>query len=250
MDRVGAALPPDATGAPTLLIHYHHCPTPYHCGKLRATGETRGGDSVTATTREKRSGTKGPIVQKMRCGPCAVGHHASCIARIRNGFSSGGVRRFVDCSCCGAKTPRRCLDCGNPNVEEVHPQLWECTDSLVCLGRQDLRRQNSRTYQMIQAIKSDLAIARRANRQRVAKALSEIPENEDWLLDTQIRPRAVRQRSRTVRPTSGSCLCCNEPTKGGQFLPGHDAKWKSRLRAAAKAGDQQAQIILQDRGWA
>ena len=29
--------------------------------------------------------------------------------------------------------------------------------------------------------------------------------------------------------TSGSCLCCGRPTKGGKFLPGHNAKLEKRL---------------------
>ena len=47
------------------------------------------------------------------------------------------------------------------------------------------------------------------------------------------------------------CMCgCEQPTRGGEFLPGHDARLKSRLLSAARGGDVQARAKLLERGWA
>lgn len=47
------------------------------------------------------------------------------------------------------------------------------------------------------------------------------------------------------------CGCgCGGMTKGGAFLPGHDAKLKSRLKKAAGEGNQEALAELRERGWA
>ncbi len=47
------------------------------------------------------------------------------------------------------------------------------------------------------------------------------------------------------------CTCgCGTKTKGGKFLPGHDAKLKSRLVTAAKEGNTKATATLRELGWA
>jgi hypothetical protein len=46
------------------------------------------------------------------------------------------------------------------------------------------------------------------------------------------------------------CECgCGGTTKGGAFIPGHDAKRKSYLINAAKAGDADALAELDERNW-
>lgn len=50
------------------------------------------------------------------------------------------------------------------------------------------------------------------------------------------------------------CLCgCGIKTKGGQFVPGHDARYKSQLIATALGDDEDAAVeaerILEGRGW-
>lgn len=47
------------------------------------------------------------------------------------------------------------------------------------------------------------------------------------------------------------CECgCGRTTKGGKFVVGHDAKRKSSLLTAARAGDDAARAELLERGWA
>jgi hypothetical protein len=46
------------------------------------------------------------------------------------------------------------------------------------------------------------------------------------------------------------CLCgCEGQTKGGRFLPGHDAKLKSTLVTASLAGSKRAASKLEKLGW-
>jgi len=66
------------------------------------------------------------------------------------------------------------------------------------------------------------------------------------------RDPAVRRtplaQSRVV--TARECLCgCGGVPRGGQFLPGHDAKLKSALRRRARGGDATALGELERRGW-
>jgi hypothetical protein len=58
----------------------------------------------------------------------------------------------------------------------------------------------------------------------------------------------------TVKATKAKagrvCDCgCNGTTKGGRFLPGHDASLKSKLLKRLDAGDHEAQEILIENGW-
>lgn len=46
------------------------------------------------------------------------------------------------------------------------------------------------------------------------------------------------------------CECgCGGATKGGRFLPGHDAKLKKELLALARSGKKRALKRLQKLGW-
>jgi len=58
-------------------------------------------------------------------------------------------------------------------------------------------------------------------------------------------------KATTMRPEPKSCECgCGKLAKGGsKFLPGHDAKLRSRLRKAAECGDAKAKAALSARGW-
>lgn len=51
------------------------------------------------------------------------------------------------------------------------------------------------------------------------------------------------------RPTSGLCEHCGEPTKGGKFVAGHDAKLKGDLIRAGAEGDVDAVVEAMFRNW-
>lgn len=57
---------------------------------------------------------------------------------------------------------------------------------------------------------------------------------------------------RVSKPKQGrSCECgCGGTTGGGKWMPGHDAKYKSRLiKAVDNSGDEQAAAEMVERGW-
>lgn len=52
------------------------------------------------------------------------------------------------------------------------------------------------------------------------------------------------------KPEARPCLCgCGEQTKGGTFVAGHDARYKSALIREAIAGNDEAVATLEARGW-
>jgi hypothetical protein len=56
---------------------------------------------------------------------------------------------------------------------------------------------------------------------------------------------------RTAKRQPRPCLCgCREVTKGGEFIPGHDMRHKSRLVAEVQAGNNPAAYEeMERRGW-
>lgn len=194
-----------------------------------------------------------------RCGFCASGNHASCPAMVRNGYlikrdkegrETSRTPRLVLCRCCGTGQPARCLDCNNTNPDEVSSEYWNCLYPDICAGRIRLRQEHSHLYQILQACKTAAFVRRKSVRLSRDSIMVEIPYDEDARLD-ELQESLRRRSSRLSgqRPTSGQCACCGEPTKGGTFLPGHDAKYKSRLRREAAAGEVNAQAELEQRGW-
>ena len=70
-------------------------------------------------------------------------------------------------------------------------------------------------------------------------------------IDKKAAKAAKAAKATTVRPEPKPCECgCGKLAKGGsKFLPGHDAKLRSRLRKAAERGDAKAKAALSARGW-
>lgn len=163
---------------------------------------------------------------------------------------NGSRYKLVLCRCCGSEAQPRCLDCGYAG-SGVHPERWECLYPLECRARIELRQRNDPIYQMIQRCKSDSAIRRRQQRVDTFRMLADVDPDEDVRLDDALDAmrNITARRTRVAKPTAGLCVCCSGPTKGGSFLPGHDAKYKSVLRKRAKTGDLEAQTELEQRGW-
>lgn len=193
-----------------------------------------------------------------RCGFCAGNNHASCPAMVRNGyaierddegFEICRTARLVLCYCCGTGTDPRCLDCGCTDLDQVNAEIWTCVDLGVCRDRIRLRQENDRLYQMLQACKSAAYVQRRSIRLVRDQISADVPDDEDLTLDNL--QASLRRRSARLgqQEATGSCLCCGEPTRGGLFRPGHDAKYKSTLRRSAASGDAGARTELEQRGW-
>lgn len=51
---------------------------------------------------------------------------------------------------------------------------------------------------------------------------------------------------RTTKPGTGRCHHCGQPTKGGKFIPGHDAKLKAELQ---KDFAPESFVEARMRGW-
>lgn len=134
------------------------------------------------------------------CGFCSTGHHDRCPGAIRH---RGNELWFCGCGCAQSKQVR-CLECKSTTAELIG---WHCADKTACDGRREERRRHYPIYQFI------LEMEQRAE---VASG------------DGTSAPRAPRA-PRQDRPTSGTCRCCGEATRGGSFLPGHDARFVGRL---------------------
>jgi hypothetical protein len=80
------------------------------------------------------------------------------------------------------------------------------------------------------------------------------------MINTETSPVALPEtlvdntkRARTIKPRPRKCKCgCEGVTKGGRFLPGHDATLKSRLfKRAVKTGVRAEQAVqrLREFNW-
>jgi hypothetical protein len=198
-----------------------------------------------------------------RCQFCANGHHGSCPGAVRQIRRIGKTERTENylwlCECKESGHPGlHCLECKNDNPDEVDSKTWECLDRYVCAGLLQKRRENSQLWQMIQHAKSHSAIKRRAKRLGVEITLSALDTDFDVTVERmhemmdsleQARGTGQTKKKGTPKPKTGQCECCGESTRGGRFLPGHDAKLASSLRLRVKNGDQAAYDEMKRRGW-
>lgn len=146
---------------------------------------------------------------KQRCGYCATGNHQSCARTIRNG-KVNNADRLHTCSCkaegCPAQQPR-CMDCRNEVASEINIYTMLCEDRDSCLDVQAVRRDKSPVFQQLKEIKEKV-MAEQAEKPARAKAA----------------------------PKVGKCLVTGKPTKGGNFLPGMDARYVSLLVTDVQEG--------------
>lgn len=155
-------------------------------------------------------------VPMSRCGICAFpnrlwegpGHpHPGCPRAVRNGDRA--EFKVITCECkepgCGDQV-LRCTYCKTEEEGAVDPADWSCFDKDACRDTIQTRLVNNPLYQELTGIRS-IAMAKVAN------------EN------------AEKAAKKAAAPKVGSCLHCGEATKGGKFLPGHDAAYVSALVA-------------------
>src|SRR6266446_7613258 len=92
---------------------------------------------------------------------------------------------------------------------------------------------------------------------RVVRQLGRISERRPilWLLELganrgNSQPCFNGNMNTKTKIKAPECLCgCGGRTKGGRFLPGHDAKLKKALIAEARAGKKRARNKLEKLGW-
>lgn len=221
---------------------------------------------MTATTVAPASltGKQTQPSRAWRCQFCATGHHGSCPGAVRQTRRVGEDDKLVEvlwlCLCTDGDHPGlHCLECKNDNPEEVNEETWACLDRYVCAGLLEKRREHNRLWQMIQASRSHGAVIRRAKRLGVESMLAGISAGDDdkieqlrdqldKLLQSRQGPKK-KAKAGPPRPRAGKCECCGDPTKGGRFLPGHDAKLASSLKERVQAGDVEAYEEMKSRNW-
>lgn len=164
--------------------------------------------------------------------------HARCRVATRstlpvkaagNNATVGSRPALIICSCtCHVTRPNQvepdpsCTECGHQGGAEVDQVQWLCHDQAACSARVDKRLADNLTWQMLQEAKADGARVRAEKNQTRRGNMS-----ENAPADKAARPR------REPKPKVGTCHHCGDPTKGGQFVAGHDAKLKGQLQRIA-----------------
>lgn len=187
------------------------------------------------------------------CGFCNTGNHTGCTGAA----VTGG--KILTCGCGQHEARRRCLECGNTNTDELTG--WACTNPTDCRDAIAARSAANPLREELEIVRNLGGEARRRAlmertermvRAAVAAAGSTTDVNGKPLdLQADCAADLARPRKRPVaRPTAGVCICgCSGATKGGRFLPGHDAKLKGRLAKAVTAGDEAAYARMVELGW-
>ena len=146
---------------------------------------------------------------KIRCGFCITGNHDKCCIAIPQG--KGTTRHIWRCACNCVTGRTKCVNCSRRDIE--------VTGQSTCLDAEDCRiyRDTKRRQYMAEL---------------TGKPIVDTP-SDGQVMDAITRPKA--------RAVSKVCLCCGEPTRGGKFLPGHDARFLSlQLKRYLEEDDQDA----------
>lgn len=161
-----------------------------------------------------------------RCGWCITGDHERCCVTIELSATKGTVYN-CPCSCntTGEYSPAnrrtRCLECGRRDVE-VGPS-HKCANYDECQDFIAARRAKDPQWQALQVL-----------------------DNENRVSGS---PKPVREPKSPKEPKpakGGRCRCCDGPTKGGLFLPGHDARYISQQAELIVGGRQDLLVARLD----
>lgn len=145
------------------------------------------------------------------CGHCKTGSHGNCPRAVRN---PGGKNKIYRCGCenadCQGGQILRCLDCKTEEQDQINPNTWACIDQEACRDRVQARLDANPVIQQIGRIRS--------------KAMAD--------------EQAKAETEKVTKSKTGECLCCGGETKGGKFLPGHDARHVSDQVALVLGGQK------------
>lgn len=154
------------------------------------------------------------VVQKHPCGFCndkmESAHERCSVGVVHPGKHEtwpNGVVWVCPCTCNTGR--RKCHLCKNSNTDEVDPATWACFDQEACTTLVTTRRENNPFLAQLKEIKETVNMAKIEN--ATAKAEKEQKAKE---------------------PTF--CLVTGEPTKGGLFKPGMDARYVSERVASVE----------------
>lgn len=179
-----------------------------------AVAEPVTGDTPPLTrSRSRKDDTCGFCQFPNKNWPGPGNPHPNCPRAVRNG--PGAEFKIIACDCtepgCGSSI-FRCTFCKTEEQEAIDPNDWSCIDKEACRIRIQTRLDNDPRYQELIEIRST-AMAKVANENAEKKATAK----------------------KTATPKVGKCVHCGEATKGGKFLPGHDAAYVSGLVKASLA---------------
>lgn len=163
-----------------------------------------------------------------QCGFCGSGNTEKCVrgTKYMGDQPHAKYPEGVVWVCKNAGGKRRCARCNNRKTKEINPETWECFDIEACHGTIEKRLAEDPFYQELREIKERVNMAKITENKEKAEKVAKVKE-----------------------PTH--CACCGEQTKGGKFLPGHDARYVSTLVEAVTSKNQtkaQAVKTLKDAG--
>lgn len=148
------------------------------------------------------------------CGFCTPNHpnrHERCsVGVVHDGKHErykNGVVWVCGCDCNTGR--RKCHNCNNRNTEEVNPETWACFDTDACKATVTTRRERDPFLAQLAQIKETVAMAKIENDKQKAE-----------------------KEQKAKEPTF--CLVTGEPTKGGLFKPGMDARYVSERVATVE----------------
>lgn len=170
------------------------------------------------------------IELKYSCGLCASGHHELCPGAIWNPGS--GEIKVPASGSIPAVYEGEAKWCPCPSTEHTGPKLAKCrqcgerrpaeelTLDLKCVAVDDcrmaalVRTEKNPLYQMLQECQTTTLVA------------GEVKERPRRLTGEKLVKARAEKKEAQARP----CTCkCGGTTKGGAFLPGHDARYVSQL---------------------
>lgn len=164
------------------------------------------------------------------------GHHTNCPGAFYNGpplSDESDERQLMVCSHEYHDANPACWVCKSTD-SELDPARRQCIDAEGCAETVAHNLVNNAKYQEYLGHRAAGEAAKAAKR-----AAAELDEDGE--------PRAPRVKAE--RPTTGTCHHCGEPTKGGKFVAGHDAKLKGILIQGGKDGDAEAVAEAMARDW-
>lgn len=177
-------------------------------------------------------------------GSTADWWHDKCLAATHNGPATWL------CSDPWHDENPKCSMCREPyTVEEAADGFLTsertCADYEGCHERQADRRQTPRMAVVAECL-------RKAEIEKAEKKERRDPDTPSRSRSPRLPKTSGQGRVAQAKPaTILDCRCehCGEPTKGGKFVAGHDAKLKGLLLEAGKALDPDAVAEMLTRGW-
>lgn len=172
---------------------------------------------------------KGNVIGKAPCQQCKEDHHEAC----PGAFENGAPDRLWICPCPADHQRKRpfCRRCKHET--EINPEKWLCIDVSACAARVEKRLAADPLIQSIRSAQAK-AEATKLKEREMARGRRAIETDVRAEVEGAVAAHQARRRpahaprksafTKLEAPRYSECLCCGQPTKGGRFIPGHDAR--------------------------